>query len=196
MARHTVRKGEDPLTVFEITQRLNRAHFDQMELLERRFYSPAFITPAEESYAYYTRFPLSTVAALDGDKAVGFVNLFPVIEEVYRALLKGTFNDSGLTFRDILDVSSPGASPVHLFLSCIAVDPAYRKQGAAKALLGAALTAYGDSLSECRDVVTDNVTQEGRRFSERLGFRFVCRSDHGSTVYAMPYPDFVKAVLP
>lgn len=172
---------------------LHAEHFIEMAQLERRFYGDEYITPAAEAFACYTRFPLSTVAATAADGGVvGFVNLFPVRQHVFNGLLSGTFNDSALTEADMAEVPPPHGERLPMFLSCIAIDPAYRAGGTARRLLCAAADGYASVEHLCDLVVTDNVTEDGRRFSERLGFSFVCESDHGSRVYAMRYAELLQ----
>ena len=188
-------QSERDRQTYRIADHLDAAQFLQMESLEKRFYSSAFITPAKESFAYYKRFPRSTVAAVNGGIVIGFVNLFPVRAAVYSGILCGAYNDSGLTSADMADPDAESDAPLHMFLSCIAVDRAFRKQGVTRTLLRAAVDGYASVSQRCDTVATDNATEEGRRFSERIGFRFVCESDHASTIYAMPYREFVEAVF-
>ncbi|MBR3690694.1 MAG: hypothetical protein IKL97_06325 [Eggerthellaceae bacterium] len=70
-----------------------------------------------------------------------------------------------------------------LFLSCIAVDSQHRGNGLSRSLLREALASYDPITSDDTPVVTDNVTQAGSRYSERLGFCFVTTSDHESCIY-------------
>lgn len=180
--------------MFVILDQLNEMQFTEMEELEKRFYSSEYITPAKESYHYYMRFPLSTIAASDEGRIVGFINLFPVVDEVYKSLLNGTYNDSNLTFLDIAEIDRSSTDRLHMFLSCIVVDNAYRKQGVTRALLKAAVERYSVVKHRCDYIVTDNVTQDGCRFSMGLGFKFVCKTDHESSVFIMLYDEFVKAI--
>ena len=180
--------------MFVMEKTLGREHVLQMERLEQTFYGAEYITPAEESYACYIRYPYSTVAASDGGRIVGFLNLFPVREDVFRGILRGTYNDSGLTAADIVDLDRDGDEPLHMFLSCIAVEAAYRRRGLTDALLLAAVEQYAPAERRCDLLVTDNVTEAGGRFSKRLGLRFVTKTDHASAVYAGRYADFARRV--
>ena len=165
-----------------------------MERLEEKFYSASFITSSRESYAYYLRYPRSTFAAMDDGAVVGFINMFPVVDRVFLGLINGTYQDSALTYQDIQSIDSTPYSPLHMFLSCIVVDGPYRKRGVTHALLGAATQAYAHVERRCDFIVTDNVTDAGCRFSLRLGFDFICKSNHDSTLFASPYERFVNRV--
>lgn len=198
---------------------LDMGRFEEMERLEAGCYGPEFIAPAAEAYAWYLRLPDSTVALADGAGAVvGFVNMFPVTDGVYRALRAGTFNDADLKASDVVDVSGlaagpgpksegaptsgpqpgsegvPTSGPLHMFLSCIVVERAHRGGEVARALLREAVARYERIEGLVDEIVTDNVTPEGVRFSRRWGFAPVCASDHASQVFAQPYAVFVRRV--
>lgn len=186
---------------------LDMGRFEEMERLEAGCYGPEFIAPAAEAYAWYLRLPDSTVALADGAGAVvGFVNMFPVTDGVYRALRAGTFNDADLKASDVVDVSglaagpgpgfegAPAPGPLHMFLSCIVVDRAHRGGEVARALLREAVARYERIEGLVDEIVTDNVTPEGVRFSRRWGFAPVCASDHASQVFAQPYAAFARRV--
>lgn len=173
----------------EIIQELTYQHFEEMEALELQFYGPEFITPPQETWSWYQRYPLCTIAAGMGGRIVGFVNLFPVQPRVYELLAAGRFNDHFMELADVADVSAP---PLHMFLSCIVVAEEARPHGVTRRLLQAAVQAY--SGYQCKRVVTDNVTPAGTRFSERYGFTRRCRSDHGSWVYEQDWDSFAARV--
>lgn len=168
---------------------LTFAHFQQMERLEASFYSHDFITPAEEAYRWYIEHPRTTVAAFDESGLAGFVNLIPVDEELLELITTGRFNDAELTAEDIPAFSSLRKDPriresFGLFLSCIIVETRLRGTGLSKSLLREALALYTPPANSLTRIVTDNVTDAGARFSEKLGFRFVTASDHSSRIYA------------
>ncbi len=164
-------------------------HFHEMEALELQFYKAEFITPPEESRRWYEHYPHTTVAAADGDKLVGFVNLFPVQPEVYTALREGRFNDH---FMELQDVAPITASPLHMFLCCVVVDRQYQHQGIARLLLKAAAQPYINK--PCLRVITDNVTTDGERLSRQLGFTHICHSDHDSEIYEQDWENFLTRI--
>lgn len=172
-----------------IIRHLTPRHFHEMEALELRFYAAEFITPAEETLRWYRHHPHSTVAAEADGRLVGFVNLFPVRQRVYEAILAGSFNDH---FMELDDVAPLSETPLHMFLSCVVTAPEARPFGTTRKLLQTAVRAYAGL--HCAGVVTDNVTDEGCAFSERYGFTRLCRSDHGSWVYRQDWADFVSQV--
>lgn len=173
----------------EIIPELTYQHFEEMEALELQFYGPEFITPPQETWRWYQRHPLCTIAAGMGGRIVGFVNLFPVQPSVYELLAAGHFNDHFMELADVADVSSP---PLHMFLSCIVVAEEARPFGVTRRLLQAAVQAY--SGYQCKSVVTDNVTHAGAAFSERYGFTCRCRSDHNSWIYEQDWASFTARV--
>lgn len=165
-----------------------------MEALELACYSAEYITPAAEAFSWYQAHPHSVTVAWEGSSIVGFVNLLPVSREMFARIRAGEFNDSEMTAADILSLEECLAQPFELFLSCVVVDERYRGRGLARQLVGQALSRYVEGGMSCQHVVTDNVTLEGRRFSERLGFRLVCESDHGSRVYQCAVEDLAKTL--
>lgn len=188
-----------PVGGLHVLASLDMARFEEMERLEASCYGPEFIAPAAEAYAWYLRLPDSTIALGDGSGAVaGFVNMFPVTDEVYRGLRAGTFNDAGLKASDVVDAArlSTGEveGPAHMFLSCIVVGRAYRGGAASRALLREAVARYERIEGLVDEILTDNVTPEGVRFSRRWGFDPVCASDHASQVFAQPYAAFARRV--
>jgi hypothetical protein len=59
----------------------------------------------------------------------------------------------------------------------------------------ASTTVSISELKYCFDeIITNNVTHEGERFSERMGFKMLLESDHKTVVYCQKYKDFIKAV--
>ena len=172
-----------------IIPRLTLQHFREMEALELQFYDADFITPPEESYRWYLHHPHSAVATESNGQLAGFVNLFPVLPEIYAALRAGTFNDHFLEMEHIAPLT---AQPLHMFLSCILVDRQFRRQGLTRQLLQAAVQPYAGL--PCTGVITDNVTADGCAFSARYGFTRLRRSDHDSWIYEQAWPDFVKRV--
>ncbi len=172
-----------------IIPQLTFRHFQEMEALERLYYDAGFITPPEESYRWYLHHPHSTVAAECNGRLAGFVNLFPVLPEVYEALRAGIFNDHFLEMEHIAPLT---AQPLHMFLSCILVDRQFRRQGLTRQLLQAAVQPYASQ--PCTGVITDNVTADGCAFSARYGFTRLRRSEHDSWIYEQAWPDFVKRV--
>ena len=75
---------------------------------------------------------------------------------------------------------------MNLLLSCVLVDEEYRKTDALKILLDAHLNYYRsfeDRGIRIGNVITSNVTEAGERFSERMGFERVGRSEHQTMLY-------------
>lgn len=175
-----------------LLRQLSYDHFEQMAQLELQFYGEEFITPPQEAYRWYHRYPYTVVAAAHNDNIVGFVNLFPVKKHIDEALRAGEFNDHFLTLDGVEDIHAASDTPLHMFLCCVVVDSAYRAQGLTRVLLKAAAAQYADVAHRCTEVITDNVTPEGEAFSRRYGFRMLRGSDHGSAIYTQPWGDFVR----
>ena len=177
-----------------IERSLTLEQFKQMEELELTCYSSDYITPAVESYNWYRCHPHSTLVACEGAEIVGFVNLLPVRRDLFELIQTGRFNDSNMTASDILPLDGCADRPIELFLSCIVVHERFRGSGLARSLAAMALAPYLEEGTSCRFVVTDNVTPDGVRFSECLGFEFVCESDHGSRIYQCEIAKLVETL--
>lgn len=172
-----------------ILTELTRDHFHEMEALERQFYDAEFITPAAETWRWYERHPHSTVAAEIDGRIAGFVNLFPVQPEVYTALQAGCFNDHFMELEHVADITD---TPLHMFLCCVVVARKHQRRGIAHQLLHAAITPYAGL--PCLKVITDNVTDDGCRLSERYGFTLLGESDHNSRIYEHDWDAFVSRI--
>lgn len=173
---------------------LSYAHFEQMATLELKYYGADFITPAEEAYRWYCKHAYTTTAAAVNGEVVAFVNLFPILPAVFEKLLSGQLNDSELTAESIVDIHA-GEGTLHMFLSCILVEPAYRRTGLTRRLLRAAIAPYLPVQHRCRLVATDNITPEGAAFSRRYGFEAYGSSDHGSRLFVQPFSSFISKVF-
>lgn len=183
------------LSMPQILSRLHYRHFEQMEQLELRYYGAEFITPAAEAWRWYERYPYTVLVAAEGDKVIGFVNLFPVRKEIFDALQDGTFNDHYLTPDGVEDIYKESDDPLYMFLSCILVEPEYRARGITRELLRAAVAQYERVSHRCTEVITDNVTAEGEAFSRRFGFNKWRDSNHSSVIYRQTWEAFSRCLL-
>lgn len=174
---------------------LHSCHFEQMAVLEESYYSPEFITPAAESQRWYDTYPYTTVVVAAGDGIAGFVNLFPVKQAVFDALLAGQYNDHDMTTEAVVDLSRHNGETLEMFLSCIVVAQPFRGSGLVRVLLQEAVRPYLPYLPCCNRIITDNITPDGERFSQRYGFRCLGSSAHSSRLYIQPFADFVRTVL-
>lgn len=172
---------------------LSYAHFEQMAALEHKYYGADFITPAEEAYRWYCAQTYSTTAAAVNNEVIAFVNLFPILPEAFEKLLCGQLNDSELTAESIVDIHAD-ESPLHMFLSCILVEPAYRHTGLTRKLLQAAIEPYLPVRHRCQLIATDNITPEGIAFSRHFGFAAHGTSEHGSQLFVQPFSGFISKV--
>ena len=176
---------------------LARADFDAMAAMEARFYGEDLITPAEESWNWYERYPFTIVAARgEQGEIAGFVNLFPVSEGVHTALLVGAFNDANLTTDDVVDPWEQGAdsAPLHMFLSCVVVDTLWQGGGLAYRLVARAAEQYAEFASRIADVTIDTATPDGAGLARNLGFTLVCPSDHGTQIWQSTWENFLAHI--
>lgn len=172
---------------------LSYAHFEQMAALEQKYYGADFITPAKEAYRWYCAHAYTTTAAAVNDEVIAFANLFPIQSTAFEKLLSGQLNDSELTAESIADIHADD-DPLHMFLSCILVEPAYRHTGLTRKLLQAAIEPYLPVQHRCQLIATDNITPEGITFSRHFGFSAHGISGHGSQLFVQPFSRFISKV--
>lgn len=190
----------------EIKDKLNIADFKEMQAMEKQYYNSDYIADYKDAFDWYENFSFTTMAIEDQGKIIGFLDLFPVKESIFYSLKKGMYNDKNLKtedivdigkIKDMMDIKKIKDVQYDLFLCCIVIDKAYRKTDAVKLLLKTYMNFYqsfstqGISFDE---VITDNVTIEGERFSEKLGFKKLLKSDHGSVVYGHKFKDLCEIV--
>lgn len=176
---------------------LVRADFDAMAAMEARFYGEDLITPAEESWNWYERY-LFTIVAARGEQGeiAGFVNLFPVSDDVHAALLAGAFNDANLTVDDVVDpwAQGSGDDALHMFLSCVVVDTPWQGSGLAYCLVARAAEQYAQFAARIADVTIDTATPDGAGLARNLGFAPVCPSDHGTQIWQSTWENFLAHI--
>lgn len=180
----------------EIKEHLTKKDFERMAEIEALYYDAEFITDWQDSYDWYTFSKDTVVAVADGKKIVGFMNLFPVSDGFYQVIYQGAHHEGYLDLDDVLRIKDGMQPAYHLFLSCVAVHPEYRKTEAIALILKAYSKKYLDYLDEgyqLKDVVTHNVTEAGVSFSKRLGFEVVGRTPDGTAICAMPCQAFLEA---
>ena len=171
--------------------RLTEEDFRRMADMERSAYGETYITPPEEAARWYALHPDSCVAFVSPDGGIaGFINLFPVRDEVVRSLESGAFNDSLLRAEDVLD---PAAGlKADLFFSCILASPAYRGTGLSMRLVNAALDACAPALPGAGRIYLDAATKGGESVAARLGMRFLRETEHGTRLYRGTVRRFVR----
>lgn len=175
--------------MFEIAEKLTKSHFDEMEILEKKYYDEEFITSSEESYAWYLKHPSSTQVVTHFGKVVGFLNMFPISKDLFNTIKEGNYNDAYLKAEDIVLLKEFEVE-VYLFLSCIVVDKEFRRTPVLKMLIESYVNIY--KKYPINGIITDNITENGAAFSERMGFQFLVKSDHNSKIYIGGWNDFEK----
>ena len=181
----------------QIRRTLTIEDFKQMEAMEKEYYSTDFIADYHDAYDWYNVLSFTTMAIEDQGKIIGFMDLFPVTAPIFGLIKRGVFNDKNLKTHDIIDLHKAKTGCFNLFLSCVVIDRNYRGTQALKILLESYVDFYNGYASqgiEFDEIITDNVTHEGERFSERLGFKMLLESDHKTVVYCQKYRDFIEAV--
>lgn len=170
--------------------------FKRMKDLEEKYYGKDFITPYEEAYRWYKTYEYTIRAVEIKGEVVGFINLFPINDRVYKLLKEGRFNDKYLEVKDLIDIENNSGEEINLFLSCVLIDEKYRKTKALTLILREYMNFYQgvNEKIQIKNVITDNVTGKGEGFSKRLGFKKVKSSDHNSVIYEISFENFVENI--
>lgn len=173
--------------------------FIYMEQLELKYYSAEHVTPYEEAYLWSQSNPNTGFVLEDGGRIVAFTDILPVRREIFDSIAAGKFNDKYLTAKDLIAMEELRAGDeVNLLLSCVLVDEEYRETDALKVLLSAHLEYYRGFAARgiaIGDVVTSNVTEAGERFSERMEFERIGRSEHDTALYRTGFRQLYERVL-
>lgn len=177
----------------KIKEKLTFEDFKMMSILEEKFYDCSHITPAAEAYDWYKKFPYSTRVMEDENQIIGFVDMFLITDEIFHAIKSGKFNDKNLTSEGIVDIYKVSQGTYHMFLCCLVIEEQYRKTDALKILLNEHIQFYRQLEEKgihIDNIITDNVTDSGARFSQKLGFQKQTDSNFSSVIYLMDYKEF------
>ncbi len=180
-----------------IKKELVKNDFIIMEDLEKLYYDEDYITKAEESYRWYIHSSNSIVVIEHNGEIVGFMNMFPIKDEIFNKIKNGEYNDKFMTYKDVVLLDEREELIHNLFLSCIVIHEKYRGGEALKILLQEYLRIYEQYVSrgfKFNNVITDNVTENGVKFSKKIGLKPIIESDHGSTICMGRYEELLTTV--
>jgi len=172
--------------------------FIYMEQLELKYYSKEHVTPYSEAYLWHLSNPKTGFVLEDNGRIAAFTDILPVKKEIFDQIMGGTFDDKYLTSDDLVSMDGlKEGDSVDLLLSCVLVDDDYRETDALKILLTAHIDYYRSYVDRgiwIGTVLTSNVTEAGERFSERMGFERIGRSEHQTTLYQTSFQQFDERV--
>lgn len=179
-----------------LTSDITLAQTRSADLVEARYYGADHIAGWEKSWEWQRLFPWMSCYVVEGDRVFGMLDLFPVHWDYFRRLLAGETDTDALTPSDIVDLrkDKPGSYPMLLLTVILAEECRgegwLRRMFLDRVAFFESLEARGFSFPE---VVTENFTEDGRRFSESRGFRLVAEQHRGGLVYAMPWAPFTAS---
>jgi hypothetical protein len=169
-----------------------------MEQMELSFYAEEHVTPHQEAYLWHLSNSMTGFVLEDCGRIVAFTDILPVNDDVFRRILSGTFNDKYLTADDLVNMDAmQEGDTVNLLLSCVVVREDYRKTDALKRLLNAHLDYYRGYMKKgikIETVLTRNVTEDGERFSERMEFEYLGRTEHETALYRTSFQSLDEQV--
>jgi len=179
---------------------LSLQDFKLMEKMEADYYSPEYITPAEEADQWHRHNPYTGIVLAEGNNIVGFLDILPISNATCLKIIEGRFNDKDMKTKDILtpeEMMSKDHQPVSLFVSCAVVHPDYRGKGVTAHLFREYLKQLNQMAKwgiEFDKVVGDCVTPEGEQFSQKIGLKYHASSDHGTKIYTGLFSEFVTRI--
>ncbi|MGL4344305.1 MAG: GNAT family N-acetyltransferase [Cellulosilyticaceae bacterium] len=173
---------------------LDLEDFRQMYELEAMYYTQEHITPAEESYRWYQKYPYTVCALEDEGCIVAFINLLPIGEALFEEIKSGRFNDKNLEVEQILDIDQPIQEKLYMFLCCVVIHETYRGQNLLQMLIREGRKPYEAIASHVLGIITDNVTPEGERLSQKLGMQYVTKTWFDSVIYVGDYGVCIERV--
>mgnify|MGYP004704844693 CR=1 FL=1 len=183
--------------MLNVIKQLKPKHFKEMAAIEAKYYSGDFITDWEDAYEWYLYSEDTCVAVAEQNQVVAFMNLFPISDQFYNLIETGATHDGYLELSDVHRVRDALQSCYSLFLSCLAVHPSFRKTDALNLVIKEYANRYlsyvGQGIS-FNKVITHNVTQDGARFSERMGFNQINILENNTTVAQAQFDCFIHAM--
>jgi len=180
-----------------IKTQLTRRDFKQMATIEALYYEEKYITDWQDSYDWFVYSKDTIVAVEEQDNIVGFMNLFPISDQLYEQIHGAGYHEGYLDLNDVLRVRDGVQDAYHLFLSCVVVHPNHRKSNALNIILAeyaSRYEAYRLRGTGFKMVITHNVTEDGLKFSNRLGFTQVTKTNDGTHICKINYDDFIQHV--
>ncbi|MEL7656016.1 MAG: hypothetical protein AAGU75_08920 [Bacillota bacterium] len=182
----------------QIKEEKTMKDFIDMEELELKYYSEEHVTPHEEAYLWHLSNPKTGFVLEDNGNIIAFTDILPIKQEIFDRILSGTYNDKYLTSEDLIDINTlREGDSVNLLLSCVVVHEDYRKTDALKILLNTHLDYYREFVRKgilIDTVITSNVTEAGERFSERMGFQRIGRTEHQTVLYRTSFKQLDEKV--
>ena len=174
--------------------------YQQMAEMEARYYDKSHIAAPEEAFAWAKRFPWTEAVLFDEEKGgqiAGFLDLFPISDSLYDKLATGAYNDADLKADDVLDLESATPGVYAMVLCCVVIEEEYRHTDALKLLLRHQIDVYEGYRKKgitFDRIITDNVTENGERLSQKLGFSKITDTLYDSVIYAGRYDEFTERV--
>jgi hypothetical protein len=192
--------GDALMGNYSVKKELTLDDYLEMQCLEADYYSEDHITPAEEAARWRCHNPWTGVVLTCDNEIIGFVDVLPVSEAIFNRIEEGTLNDREMTTEHFLSeqmLFEQNGAPMHLFFSCAVIRQDFRGSDA----LGYLLKAYLEQLHTLLDrgvvfqrVAGDCVTEEGERFSRKIGLTYLCDSDHGTRIYSGSFDRFLERI--
>lgn len=155
--------------------------------IDKSVYSAELCGVIENLYKRYDFCPDSFILVYDGDRLVGYLNIFPIAGALYGQLNAPDFfgmRDDDIEPREMRPWRQD--KPNNLFIISIAIIPEYRKGEAVK-LLGNTLLAFLREKEQngykIGSIAGSAISHGGAKFLTRFGGRFIKELEDGYKYY-------------
>ena len=168
-----------------IANKLSFKDHIRMAEIERFYWDKSLISSPEVTLSWYNHNPETVVAVRDTKTGLlaGHLSLIPVDDEIYYKIRSGNYIDTEIHVNHIERYDHPGK--YKLYCCALAIDPKH-KGGIAFKMIAKEYLKKFNSLKEkgisFTDIISDNLTLEGEKFSKVFGMKLINLSSHGSKI--------------
>lgn len=145
------------------------------------------IAPASVAYSWYKYNVYSHIAIRSRvtEKIIGYITLFPITDELFQEIKQGNFKDSHLSTDRIRQYDMPDF--YILYVSCVAIHPAYQNTKAFSFLYKAVIQMMLDLAVErevyVTEIITEASTTQGEKLCKIIGLKKMCDTNLGTALY-------------
>ena len=158
-------------------------------LIETLLLPPVVVPGPEATKIWHKHNPYTLFGARDTStgKLVGFMQAFPIREELFDDILEGNFDDTSFAVTDILQYDKPGKYKLYMASFCL--HPDYREIRAFlfKMILNDFLETMIMLATQhevyISDIIADATTNESRVMCSGFGMKKIADSAHDTDVY-------------
>ena len=178
-----------------VEENLTLQDFEDMENIEKQYFSPINIMPAAESFELYLKDHNHICCLKQNNRIIGFAMALSLKEKSFNDLKTGKIDETDLGIDDI-DLSDDAYS--YIYLSSIAIDKSFRNNLTLVKLFKRFRKHISGIISNganVREVIADVITPEGKKLARRLlRMQPVLITTHNSTIYWVDGKTFTRII--